>query len=643
MSQRDKQINLISDNLTLASGHPSSGISPFSNTPALYDPSHLPPASIHCPSLWPWAFFGTFIEKSEAMGRKLAVFFSISSLAMVVSAAETCLSQPQLFGVIFGSVGAAFLICAVIAVLLWICLRRSQEEKKTEEKSAYANAACDVEDRGVDAKKTSLRNKMTMIDSFKLRKKGEDVGTQKAYSMEYINEVDGKVGVQLSGEDIGGLGFNIQGNMNEGIYVRNLVPKGIAEECGNILIGDRIKSLTIIYASPYKVKLELERKMAESTGGEDSDDDKDVRYHPLFRSNTMTHVHFNPLGSATVESPKPARSASAETTQKHELPRKSESTKVAEPDSTITDLSSSEKSGADADASQMESSDYASDNTSEYRESETDGAASDKTISTQKTLSDRIEITDIIFDTIKSPTPPPHKKLEHCTELPPKQKKVIHRSPSPKVAHKPPPSPKVNRATSPQKQVTVEDSTQTVPKPVPISVAVPTQTEATLQEAPIPPPISSIPVRNEVQKPAKSTPTPPKAPEITEARVSRIPKRAESIKTPIVERKLPSLPKSITQRSHSADKSDNVWSRLYLEKKGQLRKTRDPLASPTPSGQPSPAAPATSPQPPRSQSSNPRVSEDKYGTLNRERRDRLAANDAELERQREELRKLGIL
>lgn len=42
-------------------------------------------------------------------------------------------------------------------------------------------------------------------------------------------------------------------------------------------------------------------------------------------------------------------------------------------------------------------------------------------------------------------------------------------------------------------------------------------------------------------------------PEIVEARVSRIPKRTDSIKTPIIERKLPPLPKSLNQRSHSAE------------------------------------------------------------------------------------------
>ncbi|CAI5452457.1 unnamed protein product [Caenorhabditis angaria] len=584
------------------------------------------------------------------MGPPIFLLVTISIIGEVM-AAETCLSQPQLFGVIFGSVAAAFLIAGTLAILMYICFRKNSEIKETDNKSAYANDACDVEDKAVDAtKKTTNKDKMTMIDSFKLRKKCEDIGTQKAYSMEYINEVEGKVGVQLRAEDVSGLGFNIQGNMNEGIFVKEIIAKGIAEQSGNILVGDKIKSLTICfenmvyqdaitilsYASPYKVKLELERKLADNGNTSDSDEDKDARYHPLFRSNTLTHVHFNPLGSVS-SSPKPQRCASANSNQKHALPKK-EPVLIAEPDSTIVDESSIREDSS----SRLESSDYGSDGTSECRES----TASD---GTQKTLSDRIEITDIIFDKVSSPTPPPHRKLEQCTELPPKVKKVVSRSPSPK--HKPPPSPKMNRATSPIKPLRQEDSTTQTSK-------LRADTKPTQTDPPTPPPISSIPVRkeNETQTQAPSIPirppTPPpatpskiveeeitpKGPEITEARVSRIPKRSDSIKTPVVERKLPALPKSVTQRSHSADKNDNVWSRLYQEKKGQLRKTRELSSPPTVhSGIPLPTSSkivtsTTTPQ-----------KEDRYGTLTREKRDRLMANDAELDRQREELKKLGIL
>ena len=75
---------------------------------------------------------------------------------------------------------------------------------KTSDKSAYTNEAYDVEGKGVDAKKISQRDKvmngkswnatilklqMTMIESFKLRKKHADAGTQKAFSTEHLNEV----------------------------------------------------------------------------------------------------------------------------------------------------------------------------------------------------------------------------------------------------------------------------------------------------------------------------------------------------------------------------------------------------------------------------------------------------------------------
>ncbi|CAA98539.3 PDZ domain-containing protein [Caenorhabditis elegans] len=596
------------------------------------------------------------------MGGQPTSLLLLLSLVQYVMADDTCLSRGQLFGVIFGSVAAAFLISAALAIILYIWYRRSSTIRETDEKSAYANDACDVEDKGCDAPKSINKDKMTMIDSFKLKRKMEDSGTQKAYSMEFLNEVEGKVGVQLRGVDIGGLGFNIQGNMNEGIFVKEIISKGIAEQCGNILVGDKIKSLTInfenmvyedavtllSYSSPYKVKLELERKLSDSASVSDSDDDKEMRYHPLFRSNTLTHVHFNPLG--TISTPTsiattPQRCTSTDSKQKHALPPQRE---IIEPDSTTCADDNSQ--ARDADNSRMDSSDYGSDGISDCRES----TASD---GTQKTLSDRIEVTDIIFDKVKSPTPPPLRKLEQCTELPPKPRKMVSRSPSP--VNKPPPSPKVSRATSPKKSQQVEDSTQTTQLSAETR---PTQTEKPI--APVPPPISSIPVRKEMETQTKTPPPDQtvvekiveiapveikeddsKGPEITEARISRIPKRSDSIKTPVIERKLPSLPKSVTQRSHSADKNDNVWSRLYQEKKGNLRKTRDVSSPPTAhtSGIPTPSRSSITSTVTATVGKTPSTDNEKYGTLTREKRDRLMANDAELERQREELRKLGVL
>lgn len=178
------------------------------------------------------------------------------------------------------------------------------------------------------------------------------------------------------------------------------------------------------------MKLELERKLSDTASASDTDEgssftitflyqllfsEKEMRYHPLFRSNTLTHVHFNPLGNLSTPSvaTTPQRCTSADSKQKHALPAKK--TEIIEPDSTIADDSS-----VGADNSRMESSDYGSDGVSDCRESTTSEG-------TQKTLSERIEITDIIFDKVKSPTPPPARKLEQCTELPPKPRKMVSR------------------------------------------------------------------------------------------------------------------------------------------------------------------------------------------------------------------------
>ncbi|XP_015112788.1 uncharacterized protein LOC107038284 [Diachasma alloeum] len=78
--------------------------------------------------------------------------------------------------------------------------------------------------------------------------------------------------VSLRSRDFTGLGFNVAGNMREGIFVKDLLHRGPASESGRIHPGDRITSvkisfrsmvyedaLTILsYASPYDVELEVE-------------------------------------------------------------------------------------------------------------------------------------------------------------------------------------------------------------------------------------------------------------------------------------------------------------------------------------------------------------------------------------------------
>ncbi|GAU91716.1 hypothetical protein RvY_03921 [Ramazzottius varieornatus] len=80
--------------------------------------------------------------------------------------------------------------------------------------------------------------------------------------------------VKLRGHDFTGLGFNICGNLRDGIYVQNVLHKGPAADCGLLESGDRIvdvqvsfknivfeDALTILsYASPYDVTLYLQKE-----------------------------------------------------------------------------------------------------------------------------------------------------------------------------------------------------------------------------------------------------------------------------------------------------------------------------------------------------------------------------------------------
>ncbi|KAE9421577.1 hypothetical protein Angca_004747, partial [Angiostrongylus cantonensis] len=215
-------------------------------------------------------------------------------------------SESQLAGIIFGSVAATFVICSTIAVIFWVVLKKYGENRKTAEKAAYTSGDIESKANEIIPKVISKKDQITMMDSFKIPRKLLDTGTQKSFSVENMNQVGVKVGVLLKTEDSAGFGMSIQGNMNEGIYVKNVVPKGVADLTGNILPGDRIKSLTIdfdymvyedavtllSYASPYKVKFELERKIETSPNISIS---ASPRLHPLFRSNTLTHIHFNPI------------------------------------------------------------------------------------------------------------------------------------------------------------------------------------------------------------------------------------------------------------------------------------------------------------------------------------------------------------
>ncbi|KAH0540892.1 hypothetical protein KQX54_020401 [Cotesia glomerata] len=114
--------------------------------------------------------------------------------------------------------------------------------------------------------------------------------------------------ISLRSRDFTGLGFNVCGNMREGIFVKDLLHRGPASESGRIHPGDRIASvkisfrsmvyedaLTILsYASPYDVELEVE------SGGSSSRPTTLLKKtvgptpsricHPLYRSQSIPEL-----------------------------------------------------------------------------------------------------------------------------------------------------------------------------------------------------------------------------------------------------------------------------------------------------------------------------------------------------------------
>ncbi|XGW03593.1 hypothetical protein V3C99_015069 [Haemonchus contortus] len=622
------------------------------------------------------------MRRRPSMNRLLETcLFAAASLPHSVMG-DTCLSQPQLAGVIFGSVGATLAICVTIATIFWMWMRRSDQKEKLTEKAAHDSKDFnDIESKTYDdiPPRPSARNHMSMIDSLKLpRRKLLDTGTQKAYSVENVNEASGHVGVLLKTDNAAGFGMNIQGSMNEGIYVKTIVPMGAADQTGNILPGDRIKSLTInfdnmvyedaltllSYASPYKVKFELERRV-ETPPPMDNDDTSGARIHPLFRSNTLTHIHFNPIGATqalsfenpTHQEPSPIVEEEPVTEaeeppvyekkgEKAHEPKSEEILSPINPPELVSSAVISEVADSttiDTDLSKMESSDYASDNTSDYRESENEGCGNGNQPAkvdpapppptppppsppppVQESVVDCTVITDLPVEKPLALTVPVSPK-EYCKALPPKIKPSVVRSPSPKLKLALPKAPS--------------------PSPLAKSSMLRKSREDCSKPSQMIPPVKRNLSNGRVAS-ARTSESSSGPPEIVEARVSRIPKRTDSVKTPIIERKLPPLPKSITQRSHSAEEKnrEDVWSRLYTDKRNMLRKTRGDVTPKTPSSTDHEITTTTTPSHIPSSSGQLRPPTDfRFSSLDAAQKDRLAANEALLERQTEELRQLGVL
>ncbi|GFT70977.1 PDZ domain-containing protein [Nephila pilipes] len=133
---------------------------------------------------------------------------------------------------------------------------------------------------------------------------------QRAIDDTYISKHLERITVPLRGHDFTGLGFNICGNMRDGIFVKDVLHRGPASESGKIKAGDRIVGVTVSfgamvyedaltilsYASPYDVRLEIEKspsqplppspkRVGTSTSFRNSSQGR--LFHPLYRSQSI--------------------------------------------------------------------------------------------------------------------------------------------------------------------------------------------------------------------------------------------------------------------------------------------------------------------------------------------------------------------
>lgn len=127
---------------------------------------------------------------------------------------------------------------------------------------------------------------------------------RKAFDDSFLSENSTKI-VSLRSDDFTGLGFNICGNMRDGIFIKDLLQHGPASKSGKLKVGDRIKTvricfenmvyedaLTILsYASPYAVEIEAQSschaynldKSRTATRAEEP-------AHPLFKSASISDL-----------------------------------------------------------------------------------------------------------------------------------------------------------------------------------------------------------------------------------------------------------------------------------------------------------------------------------------------------------------
>uniref|UniRef100_A0A1B6M3H7 PDZ domain-containing protein n=1 Tax=Graphocephala atropunctata TaxID=36148 RepID=A0A1B6M3H7_9HEMI len=208
-----------------------------------------------------------------------SVLFGLASVVSVVAAqSEECYSAGGMLGAILVTI-AAIVALLVLAYFLWRFYWKGRRGKHlvlvtdTEKGGDYAFDNPGFKE-GTPIGRTGTKedsNKQLRWQSWAPLSGLAVAGKPRALDDSYVGQPLMTV-VPLRSHDFTGLGFNICGNMRDGIFVKDVLHRGPASESGRIVPGDRIESirisfrhmvfedaLTILsYASPYEVQLEVE-------------------------------------------------------------------------------------------------------------------------------------------------------------------------------------------------------------------------------------------------------------------------------------------------------------------------------------------------------------------------------------------------
>ncbi|XP_013395944.1 enolase-phosphatase E1 [Lingula anatina] len=254
---------------------------------------------------------------------------------------------PNLGGVVAGCIIGTAVLCAVIAVVVFLLWRRRLHsdggKSKVGEDHAYENAAYQ-NDESVLEKKGDVeealpvgyvmcaeytspnKNKPKAAPIFSLKREQSQPkswsslprnpftsldesyrkGSRASLDDNIFNGETEVVSVSLQSKDIIGLGFNVAGSMRDGIFISQVHNRGPASESGKIKVGDRIVSVTISfenmvyedaltilsYASPYPVQVQLQKSKPTKSGAlqvrrTPSQSSLPNLHHPLYRSQSL--------------------------------------------------------------------------------------------------------------------------------------------------------------------------------------------------------------------------------------------------------------------------------------------------------------------------------------------------------------------